>query len=108
MIGICSLIVLLFHETLFVPVLMYGSETRLWKEKERSRVRAVQMNNLRELLGIGRMYRVPNPWIMELCRVKKGLDERIDEGLEGVLRWREKERSSNRAVQMDNTTSEDW
>ena len=26
------------HETLFVPVLMYGSETLLWKEKERSRV----------------------------------------------------------------------
>ena len=26
------------HETLLVPVLMYGSETMLWKEKERSRV----------------------------------------------------------------------
>ena len=24
------------HETLVVPVLMYGSETVLWKEKERS------------------------------------------------------------------------
>ena len=33
------------HETLFVPVLMYGSKTMLWMEKERSRVRAVQMNN---------------------------------------------------------------
>ena len=51
------------HETLFVPVLMYGSETMLWKEKERSRIRAVQMDNLRGLLGI----------------------RRIDEG---VLRWR--------------------
>ena len=30
------------HETLLVPVLMYGSETMLWREKERSRVRAVQ------------------------------------------------------------------
>ena len=35
------------HETLLVPVLMYGSETMLWREKERSRVRAVQMDNLR-------------------------------------------------------------
>ena len=35
------------HETLLVPVLMYGSETMLWKEKERCRVRAVQMDNLR-------------------------------------------------------------
>ena len=51
------------HEILFVPVLMYGSETMLWKEKERSRIRAVQMDNLRGLLGI----------------------RRIDEG---VLRWR--------------------
>ena len=29
------------HETLLIPVLMYGSETMLWKEKERCRIRAV-------------------------------------------------------------------
>ena len=29
------------HETLVVPFLMYSSETMLWKEKERSKVRAV-------------------------------------------------------------------
>ena len=28
------------HGTVFVPALMYGSETMLWKEKERSRIRA--------------------------------------------------------------------
>ena len=39
------------------------------------------MDNLRGLLGIGRMDRVPNAWIRELCGVKKGLDERIDEGM---------------------------
>ena len=54
------------HETLLVPVLMYGSEARLWKEKERSRVRAVQMNNLRGLLGIRKMDRIPNAQIREL------------------------------------------
>ena len=32
---------------------MYGSETMLWKE--RSRIRDVQMDNLRDLLGIRRM-----------------------------------------------------
>ena len=42
------------------------------------------MNNLRGLLGIRRMDRVPNTWIRELCRVKRDLDERIDEG---ILRW---------------------
>ena len=30
------------------------------------------------------MDRVPNVWIKEFCGMKKGLDERIDEG---VLRW---------------------
>ena len=35
------------HETLLVLVLIYGSETMIWKEKERSRVRPVQMNNFR-------------------------------------------------------------
>ena len=37
------------HETLPVPVLMYGSETMLWRE-ERFRLKGVQMNNLRGLL----------------------------------------------------------
>ena len=56
---------------------MYGSETMVWKEK--SRIRAVQMNNLRGLLGIRRMHRVPNARIRKLWGVRKGLDERIDE-----------------------------
>ena len=51
---------------------------------EISRVRGVQMDNLRGLLDIRRVYRVKNPRIRELCGVRKGLDERIDEG---VLRW---------------------
>ena len=42
------------------------------------------MDILRGLLGIRRMYRVPNARIRELCRVMKGVDERIDEG---VLWW---------------------
>ena len=42
------------------------------------------MDNLRELLGIRRMDRILNARIRDLCGVKKGLDERIDES---VLRW---------------------
>ena len=53
------------YETLLVAVLMYGSETMLWREKERPRVRAVQMDNLRRLLGIRRMDRVPNARSMQ-------------------------------------------
>ena len=47
----------------------------LWKE--RSRIRAVQMDNVRGLIGIDRMDGVPNARIRELCRVKKGLDESV-------------------------------
>ena len=67
-----------------MPVLTYGSETMLWKEKDRSRVGVVHMDNLRGLLCIRRMDRVPNARIRELCGEKKGLDKRIDEG---VFRW---------------------
>ena len=42
------------------------------------------MDPIRSLLGIRRMDRVPNAWIRELNGVKKGLDEKIDEG---ILRW---------------------
>ena len=85
--GICSLSVL-EHETLLVPVLMYGSEAMIWRD-ERSRVGAVQMDNLRRLLGVGRMDKVPNARMRELCGVRKDLDERIDEGvLNGSAMWR--------------------
>ena len=68
---------------------MYVSETMLWTEKKRSRVRAVQMNNLRGFLGIGSMDRVPNARIRKLCRVRKVLDKRIDEGGSPIRRgWR--------------------
>ena len=72
MLRTCSLSVLVLHEKLLVPVLLYGSETMLWKEKERSRIKAVQMDNLKGLLGINWMYRVLTARIMKLCRVKKG------------------------------------
>ena len=53
----------ILHETLLVPALMYDSETMLCKENERSRIRAVQMDNLRNFLGIRNMDRVPNAQI---------------------------------------------
>ena len=75
-----------FHETFFVPLLMYGSETMIWREKGRSRIRTVQMDNLRGLLGIRRMDKVPNVWIRELCKEIKGL---IKVFSHGSANWRE-------------------
>ena len=69
------------HESLLMLVLTYGSETMICKEKERCRIRAVQMDNFRGLLGIRRMDKVPNAWIRQLCGVMKGVGEKIDEGV---------------------------
>ena len=49
-------------------------------EREGERERAVQIDNLRGLLGIRIVDRVPNALIKELCILKKELDERIYEG----------------------------
>ena len=66
------------HETLLIPVHIYGSETLIWKDKKRSRIMALQMDNLRGLLNIRRVYKVTNAWLRELCGVTKGVNERID------------------------------
>ena len=43
------------HEALLVSGLLYDSEKMIWREKKSSRIKAVQMENLRGLLGIRRM-----------------------------------------------------
>ena len=45
--------------------------------RRRARVRSVQMDNIKGLLSIRRIYRVPSTQIRELCGVRKGLDEGI-------------------------------
>ena len=71
-------------EGLLVPVLLYVSKTMIWREKERSRIRTVQMDNLRGLLGIKRMDSVLNAQIREFGKVVKGVYEMIDEN---VFHW---------------------
>ena len=44
------------------------------------------MVNLRGLLGIRRMDRLPNARIRELCEVTKGVDEMIDEIYSPIVR----------------------
>ena len=69
---------------MLVPVLTYGSESVIWRNKERSRIRAVQIDNLSGLLGIKRVDKLPNERIRQLCGVTKGVDKKIDES---VLQW---------------------
>ena len=51
----------------------------IWR-KERTRILAVYMDNLRVVLGIRRMDKVPTAQIRQLCGVTKDVDEKIDEG----------------------------
>ena len=46
---------IVLHETLRELVLIYGRETMIWIEEERSRIRAVQLDHVGSLLGTRRM-----------------------------------------------------
>ena len=56
-------------------VLLCGSETMIWGEKERSLIRVVQMDSLIDLLGIRRMNIIPNTQIREMCGLTKVLTD---------------------------------
>ena len=48
------------REALFLPVVLYGSETLVWRKKESSRIRAVQMtiSDIFWVLRKGKEYRL--------------------------------------------------
>ena len=46
-------------------------------EKDVSRILPVQVDNLRGLLGIRRMDKVPNIRIRQLCGLTKGVDQKM-------------------------------
>ena len=68
-------------ESLLVPVLMKGRKTMVWWQKEKSRIRVVQMGNLRYLSGIKRTDTMLNVQVRELHGVMKGVGEKIDESV---------------------------
>ena len=53
----------MLYEYLFVLIVMYGSETLIWRKKDRSRINDVQMDNLSHLLGIMKIHRIPKAWV---------------------------------------------
>ena len=81
-IGVLSELVeceMVLQEKLILPVLLYGSETMIWREEETSSIMVVQMDNLRGLLGIRRMDRVPNERIRELCGETREVDHQLEQ-----------------------------
>ena len=68
----------MLQEDLLVLVIKRESETVVWGEKERFRIRGVQMDNLRGWLGIRIVDGMPYIWLTELCGRKKEAGERIE------------------------------
>ena len=71
-----------------MPALMNDSEKIIWKEKVTSRIRAIQMDNVRSLLDIRKIYKVLNACIRELCGVMKGLLKMLSGGSVMWKEWR--------------------
>ena len=61
------------HDALLMLILLYSRETKIWKEKERSRIMPVQMYDLTGLLGTRRMYKVLNAWIRKVFGMRVGV-----------------------------------
>lgn len=63
------------HARLYV---VYGSETLVWKKKEKLRIKSVQINNLRGMLEM-RINKMSGDEIRDLCSVRKGVKEFVGE-----------------------------
>lgn len=48
------------YKSILILTLIYESETMIWKEKDSSRIRAVQMNNLGRIIVVRRSNRMRN------------------------------------------------
>ena len=72
------------HEGVLVPTLTYGCETLVWNAEARSKVRAVEMSNLRNICGVRRIDKIRNQEVLRRCGVKKGILAKMEES---TLRW---------------------
>ena len=78
------------HESMLLPVVMYGSKEMVWSQNYRSEVQTVQMNYLRRVLGVRKIDKMRNEVIIELCRIKKRLNGKISESiLRCLVMWKE-------------------
>ena len=48
---------------LLILVYIYGSELSIWQERERSMIRAVEMDNLSGLLAIRKILIIRSAWV---------------------------------------------
>merc|ERR1712002_507535 len=72
------------YDGIIEPSLLYGCETWVLKVQDRRRMKAVEMNCLRNICGLRRIDRVRNVHIRRICGKNVSVSERIDQG---ILRW---------------------
>jgi hypothetical protein len=72
------------HNGVLVPTLMYGSEAWSWKNKDESRLNAVEMRSLRRMCGKTMYDRCTNAEIRAECKAEVSIIDKIKKGL---LRW---------------------
>ena len=60
------------HEGIAVPVLIFRGETMVWKKKDKSIIGVIEVDNLRSLLGVKRIDRIPKGVEVGIKGVMKG------------------------------------
>ena len=75
------------HVRLLMPVLLYDSETMKWSKKGKSKIRAVQMDNLRGLLGIEEWIEYQMHRLECYTEYQKGLMKVFSGGVAILKKW---------------------
>ena len=63
--------------TLIWPVMMYGCESWTIKKRDEQRIKAFEMKCIRKILGISRIEKKTNEWVLETAGVERNLLESI-------------------------------
>ena len=72
------------YRSVFLPTLLYGSESWVCLQKHKGRLNAAGMDFLRRACGKTRMDRVRNEWVRDECGVKLSVSDLHDRR---VMRW---------------------
>ncbi|GBP03658.1 hypothetical protein EVAR_2411_1 [Eumeta japonica] len=59
------------HNEVFIPTLIYGSESWVWQKKNESRINEVEMRSLRSICGVSQKDRCRNSYVRKRCGLKE-------------------------------------
>ena len=61
----------MLHEGLLVPVLIYGSKRVVSRKKKTSKIKVMNIDNLRDLLGMKKINKIPISLVKKMRRRKR-------------------------------------